>query len=306
MDAILKESIKENVTSFAGVPSWLLVLFNKVLEHTSKNNILEVWPNLEVYFHGGVSFKPYQSQYDNLFPGTQLKYYETYNASEGFFGIQDLNNSDEMLLMLDYGIFYEFIPVEGSDEDIIPLSAVERNKYYSLVITTNGGLWRYKIGDVVKFTSISPYRIQVAGRTKHYINAFGEELMIENADLAISNVSRKLGLDIIDYTVAPIFMEGKEKGAHQWLIEFNKAPEDLSQFTSLLDKTLRELNSDYDAKRYKSLTMRMPEIIQAESKLFYKWLSENKKLGGQHKVPRLSNNRELIDELIAFNTTKQL
>jgi hypothetical protein len=306
MDAILKESIKENVTSFAGVPSWLLVLFNKVLEHTSKNNILEVWPNLEVYFHGGVSFKPYQSQYDNLFPGTQLKYYETYNASEGFFGIQDLNNSDEMLLMLDYGIFYEFIPVEGSDEDIIPLSAVERNKYYSLVITTNGGLWRYKIGDVVKFTSISPYRIQVAGRTKHYINAFGEELMIENADLAISNVSRKLGLDIIDYTVAPIFMEGKEKGAHQWLIEFNKAPEDLSQFTSLLDKTLRELNSDYDAKRYKSFTMRMPEIIQAEPKLFYKWLSENKKLGGQHKVPRLSNNRELIDELIAFNTTKQL
>ena len=306
MDAILKESIKENVTSFAGVPSWLLVLFNKVLEHTSKKNILEVWPNLEVYFHGGVSFKPYQSQYDNLFPGTQLKYYETYNASEGFFGIQDLNNSDEMLLMLDYGIFYEFIPVDGSDEDIIPLSAVEKNKYYALVITTNGGLWRYKIGDVVKFTSTSPYRIQVAGRTKHYINAFGEELMIENADLAISEVSRELGLDIIDYTVAPIFMNGKEKGTHQWLIEFNKTPEDLSQFTSLLDKTLRGLNSDYDAKRYKSLTMRMPEIIPAEPKLFYRWLSENKKLGGQHKVPRLSNDRELIDELISFNATKQL
>ena len=306
MDAILKESIKENVTSFAGVPSWLLVLFNKVLDHTSKKNIFEVWPNLEVYFHGGVSFKPYQSQYDNLFPGSQLKYYETYNASEGFFGIQDLNNSDEMLLMLDYGIFYEFIPVEGSDEDIIPLSAVEINKYYSLVITTNGGLWRYKIGDVVKFTSILPFRIQVAGRTKHYINAFGEELMIENADMALSRVSKKLGLDIIDYTVAPIFMDGKVKGAHQWLIEFYTAPDDLNQFAGLLDKTLRELNSDYDAKRYKGLTMRMPEIISAKPKLFYKWLSENKKLGGQHKVPRLSNNRDLIDELIVFNATKQL
>ena len=223
-----------------------------------------------------------------------------------FFGIQDLNNSDEMLLMLDYGIFYEFIPVEGSDEDIIPLSAVEINKYYSLVITTNGGLWRYKIGDVVKFTSILPYRIQVAGRTKHYINAFGEELMIENADMALSRVSKKLGLDIIDYTVAPIFMDGKVKGAHQWLIEFYTAPDDLNQFAGLLDKTLRELNSDYDAKRYKGLTMRMPEIISAKPKLFYKWLSENKKLGGQHKVPRLSNNRDLIDELIVFNATKLL
>ena len=306
MDAILKESINENVTSFAGVPSWMTVLFNKVLEQTEKKNILEVWPNLEVFFHGGVSFKPYQNQYNNFFPGSQLKYYETYNASEGFFGIQDQNNSDEMLLMLDYGIFYEFIPVEGTDDDIVPLAGVSLYTNYALVITTNGGLWRYKLGDVIKFTSVAPYRIQVVGRTKHFINAFGEELVIENADFALSKAAQALGVHIVDYTAAPIFMKGKASGTHQWLIEFDSLPENLERFTSLLDETLREVNSDYNAKRYKDMTMRLPEIVIAQPKLFYDWLSENKKLGGQHKVPRLSNNRDLIEELLEFNTKKPL
>ena len=306
MDAILKESINENVTSFAGVPSWMMVLFNKVLEQTKKKNILEVWPNLEVFFHGGVSFKPYNNQYNNFFPGSQLKYYETYNASEGFFGIQDQNNSDEMLLMLDYGIFYEFIPVDGTDQDIVPLAGVSLFTNYALVITTNGGLWRYKLGDVIKFTSVAPYRIQVVGRTKHFINAFGEELMVENADFALSKAAQALGVHIIDFTAAPIFMKGKTSGAHQWLIEFDSQPENMERFTSLLDETLREVNSDYDAKRYKNLTMRLPEIVTAQPKLFYNWLSENKKLGGQHKVPRLSNNRDLMEELLAFNAKKPL
>ena len=306
IEAILRESVNENVTSFAGVPSWMMVLMNKVLEQTQKKNILEVWPNLEVFFHGGVSFKPYKSQYESFFPGSQLKYYETYNASEGFFGIQDLNNSDEMLLMLDYGIFFEFIPVDGTDEDVIPLSDVQIYKHYALVITTNSGLWRYKIGDLVKFTCVAPYRIQVAGRTKHFINAFGEELMIENADLALSKAAQALGIYVIDYTAAPIFMEGKKQGTHQWLIEFDKVPEDLNRFILLLDESLRELNSDYDAKRYKNITMRIPELVIAQPKLFYKWLSKNKKLGGQHKITRLSNNRDLMEELLGFNAMKPL
>ena len=306
INAILKESVLENVTSFAGVPSWMMVLLNKVLEHTKKDNILEVWPNLEVFFHGGVSFKPYKSQYEIFFPGSQLKYYETFNASEGFFGIQDLNNSDELLLMLDYGIFYEFIPVDGSVDDIIPLAGVVLFESYEMVITTNSGLWRYKIGDVIKFTSVAPYRIQVVGRTKHFINAFGEELMVDNADLALAKAAQTTGVNIIDYTAAPVYMSGNEKGAHQWLIEFDKVPEDLNRFSVVLDKVLREINSDYDAKRYKNMTMKFPEVIPAGSKLFYNWLSKNKKLGGQHKVPRLSNNRELIEELLKLNTTKPL
>ena len=306
IEAILKESVNEDVTSFAGVPSWMMLLLNKVLEQTQKNNILEVWPNLEVFFHGGVSFKPYKNQYESFFPGSQLKYYETYNASEGIFGIQDLNNSDEMLLMLDYGIFFEFIPVGGTDEDVIPLSGVEINKHYALVITTNSGLWRYKIGDLVKFTSVAPYRIQVVGRTKHFINAFGEELMIENADLALFKAAQALGVHIIDYTAAPIFMDGKKQGTHQWLIEFDSVPEDLTRFTLLLDEGLRELNSDYDAKRYKNMTMRIPELVIGQRKLFYKWLSKNNKLGGQHKIPRLSNNRDLMEELLKINAKKPL
>jgi hypothetical protein len=211
-----------------------------------------------------------------------------------------------MLLMLDYGIFYEFIPVDGTDEDVVPLAGVSLYTNYALVITTNGGLWRYKLGDVIKFTSVDPYRIQVVGRTKHFINAFGEELVIENADRALSKAAQALGVHIVDYTAAPIFMKEKSSGAHQWLIEFDCPPENMERFTSLLDETLREVNSDYDAKRYKDMTMRLPEIVIAKPKLFYNWLSENKKLGGQHKVPRLSNNRDLMEELLNFNAKKPL
>ncbi len=225
MQAIVDETILENVTSLAGVPSWMLVLLNNVLESTGKKDIFEVWPNIEVYFHGGVSFTPYADQYKNILPNNKFKYYEIYNASEGFFAIQDHNDSKELLLMLDYGIFYEFIPMDTYNtlgQKIIPLSEVELKKNYAMVITTNAGLWRYKIGDTVRFTSISPYRIKVSGRTKHHINVFGEELIIENAEDALKKVCKRTKAEIVDFTAAPIFMKDKEKGAHEWIIEFKK------------------------------------------------------------------------------------
>lgn len=258
MQAIVDETIQENVTSLVGVPSWVLVLLNNVLETTGKNNLFEVWPNLEVYFHGGVSFDPYVEQYKKILPRDNFRYYETYNASEGFFAIQDRNNSKELLLMLDYGIFYEFIPMDSygsSTEKIIPLSEVELGKNYAIVITTNAGLWRYKIGDTVRFTSLHPYRIKVTGRTKHHINVFGEELIIENAEVALRKASKLTHSEIVDYTAGPIFMEGKEKGAHEWLIEFKKAPDNLETFKELLDALLQEVNSDYEAKRYNNLSL---------------------------------------------------
>ncbi|MGJ5641824.1 GH3 auxin-responsive promoter family protein [Formosa sp. S-31] len=304
MQAIVDETILENVTSLAGVPSWMLVLLNNVLETTGKQNILEVWPNLEVYFHGGVSFTPYADQYKNLFPSKSFRYYEIYNASEGFFAIQDSNNSKELLLMLDYGIFYEFIPMETyntPEEKIIPLSEVQLRKNYAVVITTNAGLWRYKIGDTVRFTSISPYRIKVSGRTKHHINVFGEELIIENAEEALKKVCKRTRAEIVDYTAAPIFMEGKEKGAHEWIIEFKKQPEDINYFNELLDNALKALNSDYEAKRYNNITLNRPKINIARYNLFHDWLKRKDKLGGQHKIPRLSNSREYIDELLELN-----
>ena len=304
MQAIVDETINENVTSLAGVPSWMLVLLNNVLETTGKNNLLDIWPNLEVYFHGGVSFLPYVDQYKAILPNKGFKYYEIYNASEGFFAIQDQNNSSELLLMLDYGIFYEFIPMETygtSKQKIIPLSEVEKNKNYAVIITTNAGLWRYKIGDTIRFTSISPYRIKVSGRTKHHINVFGEELIIENAEDALKKVCKKTKAEIVDYTVAPVFMKGKEKGAHEWLIEFKKPPEDIHHFNELLDNALKALNSDYEAKRYNNITLNKPKIRVAREQLFYDWLKLRNKLGGQHKVPRLSNNREYIDELLTLN-----
>lgn len=304
MKAIIKESIQENVTSLAGVPSWMLVLLNGVLEHTGKNNLFEIWQNLEVYFHGGVSFNPYKEQYQNLLPGSNLKYYEIYNASEGFFAIQDRNNKDDLLLMLDYGIFYEFIPMESynsMDQQEIPLWAVEIGKNYAIVITTNAGLWRYKIGDTVRFTSTDPYRIKITGRTKHHINVFGEELIIENAEEALKNICKKTGAEIKDYTVAPIFMAGKEKGAHEWIIEFRKAPEKMDNFTEFLDSALKSLNSDYEAKRYKNMTLKMPKIHVARENLFYDWLKSKDKLGGQHKIPRLSNERHYVEELLEMN-----
>ncbi|RAJ14682.1 GH3 auxin-responsive promoter family protein [Olleya aquimaris] len=304
MAAIVNETINENVTSLAGVPSWMLVLLNNILDKTEKTNLFEVWPNLEVYFHGGVSFNPYIEQYRNILPKKDFKYYETYNASEGFFAIQDQNYSGDLLLMLDYGIFYEFIPMDtygSKDQKIIPLSEVELNKNYAVVITTNAGLWRYKIGDTVRFVSISPYRIKVSGRTKHHINVFGEELIIENAEDALKKVCKKTKSEIVDYTAAPIFMEGKEKGAHEWLIEFKTPPKDLNYFNELFDNALKSLNSDYEAKRYNNMTLNKPKINVAREQLFYDWLKQNNKLGGQHKVPRLSNTRQYLDDLLALN-----
>ena len=305
MQAIVDETINENVTSLTGVPSWMLVLLNNVLETTGKNNLFDIWPNLEVYFHGGVSFTPYKDQYKKILPKSGFKYYEIYNASEGFFAIQDKNNSSDLLLMLDYGIFYEFIPMDTygtSKQKVIPLSEVKLNQNYAVIITTNAGLWRYKIGDTVRFTSINPYRIRVSGRTKHHINVFGEELIIENAEEALKKVCKKTNSQIVDYTAAPIFMKGKEKGAHEWIIEFKTAPEDINYFNELFDNALKALNSDYEAKRYNNITLNKPSIHVARKNLFYDWLKQNNKLGGQHKVPRLSNTRDYIDELLKLNT----
>ena len=305
MKAIIKEAIPENVTSLAGVPSWMLVLLNNLIKKTNKNNILEIWPNLEVYFHGGINFNPYKSEYQKLFPDKNFKYYEIYNASEGFFGIQDQNNSDELLLMLDYGIFYEFIPLNSQNEydekNIISLEEIELSVNYAIVISTNAGLWRYKIGDTIQFTCKNPFRIKITGRIKHHINAFGEELIIDNAENALSKVLNKTNSEIVDYTAAPIFMKNKNEGAHEWMIEFKKNPKNIEEFTFLLDNELKKQNSDYEAKRYKNLTLNFPKINIAKKGLFYNWLKKNNKLGGQHKIPRLSNERTFIEELKKMN-----
>ena len=307
LTAIINETKNENVTSFAGVPSWMLVLLNRIMTETGKENLLELWPNLEVYFHGGVSFEPYREQYKKILPSSDFKYYEIYNASEGFFAIQDLNYSNDLLLMLDYGIFYEFIPMETfgtPQQKIIRLSEVELFKNYAMVITTNSGLWRYMIGDTVRFTSLKPYRIRVSGRTKHHINVFGEELMVENTDKALAIACKELGCEVKDYTVAPIFMEGKEKGAHEWMIEFEKHPEDIQLFQKTLDEKLQSLNSDYEAKRYNNMTLNQLKINVARQNLFYDWLKDNNKLGGQHKIPRLSNQRDYLEQLIGMQKEK--
>jgi hypothetical protein len=301
VQAIINESIDQNVTSFAGVPSWMLSLLQQVIQQTGKDNILEIWKNAEVYFHGGVSFDPYRNLYKNLFPSKDFKYFEIFNASEGFFAIQDQNNSSELLLMLDYGIFYEFIPTSQSEQDIISLADVKLNVNYAMVITTNSGLWRYKIGDTIKFTCLNPFRIKVTGRTKHFINVFGEELVVENAEKALSMTCELSKCEISNYTVGPIFMGSKTKGSHEWLIEFEKKPDDINKFMEILDLNLQRLNSDYEAKRYKSSTLEIPKIQVARKNLFYDWLASKNKLGGQNKVPRLSNSREYIDELIKLN-----
>ena len=303
--AIINEVKNENVTSFAGVPSWILVLMNKVLEETGSGNLLELWPNLEVYFHGGVSFEPYREQYQKILPKKDFKYYEIYNASEGFFAIQDLNDSSDLLLMLDYGIFYEFIPMDTfgtTNQKTIRLSDVELFKNYAIVITTNSGLWRYLIGDTVRFTSLNPYKIRVTGRTKHHINVFGEELMVENTDQAIARTCQITRAEIVDYTVAPVFMLNKEKGAHEWMIEFKKKPEDIVVFQKVLDETLKSLNSDYEAKRYNNMTLNPLVINVARKNLFYDWLKDKDKLGGQHKIPRLSNERDYLEQLKNMQT----
>ncbi|MBU86502.1 MAG: hypothetical protein CMC53_00240 [Flavobacteriaceae bacterium] len=300
INAVIENTINEDVTSLAGVPSWMLTLLNNVLQETNKTNICEIWPNLEVYFHGGVNFNPYKKEFKKILPD-YTKFYETYNASEGFFAIQDNNNSDELLLMLDYGIYYEFIEISDltkSEEKTLSLSQVNIGVNYAMVISTNSGLWRYKIGDTVMFTSISPYRIRITGRTKNFINAFGEELIIENAEKALSKMLLKYNLNLVEYTVAPNFMKGKKSGCHQWLIEFKKPPKNLKLFKQNLDDTVQRLNSDYKAKRYNDITMSELEVTVARKNLFYDWLSKKNKLGGQNKVPRLCNDRKIIEEIL--------
>lgn len=303
--AIVENTYNKDVNNLSGVPSWMLVLIKAVLNKTGKQDLTEVWPNLEVFFHGGISFEPYQEQYKSLIPSDKMHYVETYNASEGFFGIQSDLKDESMLLMLDYGIFYEFIPAnefDSSNPTVLPLEAVEAGKNYAVVISTAGGLWRYQIGDTIRFTSLKPYKFVISGRTKHFINAFGEELMIDNADKALSMTCRETGAVVKEYTVAPLFILDRAKGRHQWFIEFEKKPEvSISVFTSKLDYHLKELNSDYDAKRYKEISLMEPEIIVSKPGVFYHWLKEKGKLGGQHKIPRLNNNRTHIEELLAIN-----
>ena len=299
--AIIKESMNQKVTSFAGVPSWMLSLLQQVIDKTGKDNILEIWQDAEVYFHGGVSFEPYRNLYNKLFPSKDFKYFEIFNASEGFFAIQDQNSSTELLLMLDYGIFYEFMPVNGPESEIVSLADVKLNTNYEMVITTNSGLWRYKIGDTIKFTCLNPFRVKVTGRTKHFINVFGEELVVENAEMALSKTTELTKSEISNYTVGPIFMSDKTKGSHEWIIEFSKEPDDMNKFTEILDLSLQSLNSDYEAKRYKDSTLELPKIIKGRKNLFYDWLRSRNKLGGQNKIPRLSNSREYVEELLGIN-----
>ncbi len=298
---ITESTIKENVTNIAGVPSWNMVLLKYILDYTGKNNLLEIWPNLELFTHGGVSFSPYREQFKKLIPSENMHYLETYNASEGFFGIQDTTDRDDMLLMLDYGIFYEFIPfdqINSPKPEAVSIEKVVLNKNYALVITTNSGLWRYIIGDTVIFTSLYPHRIKISGRTRHYINAFGEELIIDNAEKALVIACEKTGAQILEYTAGPVYMESNANGTHEWLIEFEKAPDNLEYFTTLLDNALCSVNSDYEAKRYKNITLRMPIVHSMKKGVFFEWLSEKGKVGGQNKVPRLANNRQYIEELL--------
>ncbi|MCD7972147.1 MAG: GH3 auxin-responsive promoter family protein [Candidatus Azobacteroides sp.] len=304
LEAITEKVIYENVTNLSGVPSWFLVLIKSILQKTGKTSLTEVWPNLEVFFHGGISFDPYVEQYKALIPSSTMHYQETYNASEGFFGIQNNPQDKSMLLMLDYGVFYEFIPLEQLEKEnpsLVPLEGIEAGKHYAMVITTNSGLWRYMIGDTIQFTSKDPYKFLITGRTKQFMNAFGEELMVHNADAAFKNACRKTHAIIKDYTAAPVYMSSKATGHHQWLVEFERFPDSIELFTSVFDETLKTVNSDYEAKRYNNMILSLPEIIIARENLFYDWLEHKNKLGGQHKVPRLSNDRKYMDELLLMN-----
>jgi hypothetical protein len=301
IEKMAQTTIPHNVTSLSGVPSWTLLLLNRIMEITGKDNILEVWPNLEVFFHGGVNFDPYRKQFENLIPSASMQYRNTYNASEGFFGLQEEQGRDDMLLMLDYGIYYEFIPMSELDNEhpkAIPLREVETGVNYAMVITTNAGLWRYMIGDTVKFTSTDHYRIKITGRTKSFINAFGEELIVDNAEKALAIATGKCSAVINDYTAAPVYLEGKENAAHEWLIEFSKEPDNLEFFTETLDNALKSLNSDYEAKRYHDMILRKPIVRKLKHGTFYKWMKKRGKLGGQNKVPRLANDRHYVDEIL--------
>ena len=324
-DRIAREALNKNVTNLSGVPSWMLSVLDRVMELSGKEHLEEVWPNLEVFFHGGVAFTPYRQQYERLITSPRMHYMETYNASEGFFGLQSDPQDKSMLLMLDYDVFYEFSPldslkVEGvgikenssSGDGIlpppstfnpqpVPLWGVEPGKNYAMLITTSCGLWRYKIGDTVRFTSVNPYKFVISGRTKSFINAFGEELIVDNAEQGLQYACQQTGAEVLEYTAAPVFMDEHGKCRHQWLIEFNRPPQDLSQFAQLLDQRLQTVNSDYEAKRYKNITLQPLEIIVARPGLFNDWLKQHGKLGGQHKVPRLSNERTHIEQLLKIN-----
>lgn len=300
VEKICRETVGKNVTSFAGVPSWNLVLMNKLLDYTGKNNILEIWKDMSLFIHGGISFSPYREQYERLFPGEQMKYMETYNASEGFFAMQDDPSDSAMLLMLDLGIYYEFLPMNmlHDHSGVVPLEGVKKGVNYAMIISTNGGLWRYMIGDTVEFTSISPYKIKITGRTKQFINAFGEELIVDNAECALHAACRQTHAVMRDYTAAPVFMEGRQKGRHQWVIEFEKEPDCVNRFTEILDKTIQNVNSDYEAKRFRNTTLEEPIVTVVGSGTFYRWLSSKGKVGGQNKVPRLSGDRKIVEQLL--------
>lgn len=304
IEKLAETTIKENVTSISGVPTWTMVLFRRILEMTGKKNISEVWPSLELYMHGGVSFTPYKSQFEKLI-GRPIHYLEMYNASEGFFAAQDIPGEEGLLLYLDHGIFMEFMPVSEygtKDPTTIGLRDVELGKNYALIISTNGGLWRYLLGDTIQFTSLNPYRIKVSGRIKHYINAFGEELIVDNSDKAIAVASEKTGAIVNDYTAAPIYFKEGSNGAHEWLIEFEKDPDSIEVFTKELDKALKSINSDYEAKRHKDIALGLPRLHNIRKGTFNEWLKKKGKLGGQHKVPRLSNERNYLEEILSLTT----
>ena len=302
IEKMAKNVINDDIYIIAGVPSWVLVLAYRILEITGKKNLRDVWPNLELYMHGGVNFEPYKEEFKKLIPFEDMHYVESYNASEGFFAIQDNPKSDDLLLMLDYGVYYEFIPMKNykgtNSEEIISLKEVKKGINYALVISTNGGLWRYIIGDTIKFTSIDPYKIKITGRTKSFINAFGEELIVENAELAVAYASKKTNAAVKEYSACPKFINNRESGCHEWLFEFIHKPENLNQFIYYLDQKLQEINSDYQIKRHQDLVLQLPKVSIAKDGSFSYWLKENGKLGGQNKVPRLVNSREIMEQLL--------
>ncbi len=304
VERIAETTVQENVTNLSGVPSWMLAVIKRILEKTGKKHLNEVWPNLEVFFHGGVSFTPYREQYKALIPSDKMHYMETYNASEGFFGLQNDMSDPAMMLMIDYEVFYEFIPLEEIDNphpNIVPLTGVEIGRNYAIVISTSCGLWRYILGDTVKFTQKDPYKFIITGRTKHFINAFGEELMVDNAEKGLARACAETGAQVLEYSAAPVFMDANAKCRHQWLIEFSVMPDSLDKFRRILDQSLQEINSDYEAKRHKDITLQELELIVARPNLFHDWLKMKGKLGGQHKVPRLSNTRDNIEEMLKLN-----
>jgi GH3 auxin-responsive promoter family protein len=303
-EAIARQTLHANITNISGVPSWMLSVLVRVLELSGKNTLAEVWPGLEVFFHGGIAFGPYREQYHHLVGSSQMQYMETYNASEGFFGLQDAPGDESMLLMLDYDVFYEFIPMDEFGRDnatIVPLWGVVPGQNYAMVISTSCGLWRYIIGDTVMFTSTQPYKFKITGRTKYFINAFGEELIMDNAEQGLAYACKTTGAEVLEYTAAPVFMDSEAKCRHQWLIEFSRQPSSLDAFAKTLDQRLQQLNSDYEAKRHKDITLQQLEVVVARPNLFNDWLKSKGKLGGQHKVPRLGNSRKNIDELLQMN-----